>query len=916
MKMFKRVSALLLALVLVAVGVLPVAAAEANGVREKLGYCTLYDNYIPQVYGIDNNQNVELIVGENTACVHQELKKLHYNDIYPVYYSMPSYTVSEEGVISDGSFKLAYSTVSGKSDYVALQFDFKALKPGTVKVKLTYFYNYYLPYWIPDYEYGNDWAEANVTLTIHVLEGTVQTYTLSYDPNGGNYTPESKTATNNLGYADFQIDYNYPRKDGYIFKGWGDSADATEAKYQPQGTIRVDASEPNKTIYAVWEQEPDTRPVYHLSYDANGGRDAPAMQTLRVNGYVATFLASSEIPVRDGYLFKGWSWSPAADKAGYACGDHVRLSIDVPDRTLYAVWEKNPDPGYTYSLTYDRSGYYYVDGMPENESLTTTATSHEFTVSNVIPTLEDYTFLGWALTRDATEVVYKGGETITLNPETRSETLYAVWEKVSQHKYTYKLHFETKIEGYSLSRYYFKSEPSIAAIVDDYYPDRNGYALVGWADSWDATTATYFQGDAVTLTKDAPEKTIYAVWEKGFALLYDANASYNVTSVPRYQSVPSAASSYELTVTSEIPVRRGYNFLGWALTKDATEALYKGGDKITLNTEDSCVTLYAVWEDRTSPKKSEPGMKKTADVDTLCRGQEVNFTLTSNVPGYLGEYLDLPEVPDPEIVTPNIVAQRGRYDLKIHDLMDVDLNYKEGSLAVTVNDVVLTEEQYEKTITKNDDGTTSFLISMDLVRLCKEGVFTVQDIENAPKIVVTYTASLDMTALAGEYLNKAWASYPDPDRIGADEVEKDSRTIYLYLNVYGIQVFKYDQEGNTPLEGAEFRLLAADRTTVLAENIRTRENGYLIFDGLAAGTYYVEETKAPAGYVKSDVAMEVVLPGKDDAEINIATCRFANAPIPHTGGEGTTRFLILGSALMGAAIALYLASQKKRSFQA
>ena len=916
MKMLKRVSALLLALVLV-MGILPVAAsaaAEANGVREKLGYCTLFDNYIPQAYGIDNT-NVELIVGENTTCFHQELKQYYYNDIYPVYYSMPSYTVSEEGVISDCSFKLAYGTASGKSDYVALQFDFKALKPGTVTVHLTYFYSYWLSYWDPGCDYGNDWDKANVTLTIHVLEGTVQTYTLSYDPNGGNYTPETQTATNNLGYADFQIAYNHPGKDGYIFKGWGDTPDDTEAKYQPKGTIRLEASAPSKTLYAVWEQKPDPRKVYTLSYDANGGTGAPAMQTLRVYAYQATFLASSEIPVRDGYLFKGWAWFPAAGKAGYVGGDSVRVTSNVPNRTLYAVWEKNPDPGYTYSLTYDPA-LFYVDGMPENESLTTTATSHEFTVPIVTPTRDEYRFLGWADTAEATEAVYKGGETITLNPENPSKTLHAVWEALPQ--YYYKLHYEYGSKYFGHWEGDLNCESSYTIIVSDFDPKRDGYVLVGWADSQDATTAIYFPGDSITLTKDAPEKTIYAVWEKGYTLNYSSEGydGYDLTGMPQNQSAITTAASYDFTVASEPPMRKGYTFQGWGESSGSTEVVYKGGETITLNQETPTKTLYAVWEKRTDVKYSEPGMEKTADVTSLARGQEVNFTLTSNVPGYLGDYLSLPAVPDPEIVTTNAAAERGRYDLKIHDEMDEGLTYKEGTLAVTVNSVVLTEEQYEKTITKSDDGTTTFLITMDLVRLCNEGVFTVQDIENAPEIIVTYTASLDMTAGAGKYRNMAWTTYPAPVEAGAVEGETKSAVSAVYLDVYGIQVFKYDQDGNTPLEGAEFRLLAADRTTVLAENIRTKENGYLIFDGLAAGTYYVEETKAPAGYVKSDKMLEVVLPEKADMDINIATCQFANARIPHTGGEGTTQFVILGSALMGVAIALYMASQKKRSFQA
>ena len=43
---------------------------------------------------------------------------------------------------------------------------------------------------------------------------------------------------------------------------------------------------------------------------------------------------------------------------------------------------------------------------------------------------------------------------------------------------------------------------------------RNGYTFLGWADDADATTAQYHGGDLITLTKDNPTKTIYAVWKE------------------------------------------------------------------------------------------------------------------------------------------------------------------------------------------------------------------------------------------------------------------------------------------------------------------------------------------------------------------------------------------------------------------
>lgn len=45
-------------------------------------------------------------------------------------------------------------------------------------------------------------------------------------------------------------------------------------------------------------------------------------------------------------------------------------------------------------------------------------------------------------------------------------------------------------------------------------PTRNGYTFLGWADDADATVVQYHGGDKITLTKDNPTKTIYAVWKE------------------------------------------------------------------------------------------------------------------------------------------------------------------------------------------------------------------------------------------------------------------------------------------------------------------------------------------------------------------------------------------------------------------
>lgn len=55
---------------------------------------------------------------------------------------------------------------------------------------------------------------------------------------------------------------------------------------------------------------------------------------------------------------------------------------------------------------------------------------------------------------------------------------------------------------------------------------------------------------------------------------------------------------YDLTLTSEVPTKNGYTFLGWATSKNATTAKYTSG---SLYTADSSVTLYAVWKSNSVP---------------------------------------------------------------------------------------------------------------------------------------------------------------------------------------------------------------------------------------------------------------------------------------------------------------------------
>ena len=52
-----------------------------------------------------------------------------------------------------------------------------------------------------------------------------------------------------------------------------------------------------------------------------------------------------------------------------------------------------------------------------------------------------------------------------------------------------------------------------------------------------------------------------------------------------------------VTITSVVPTKEGYNFLGWSTKKNDSSVKYKAGDNVTFNDAyDGSVRLYAVWE--------------------------------------------------------------------------------------------------------------------------------------------------------------------------------------------------------------------------------------------------------------------------------------------------------------------------------
>ena len=116
-------------------------------------------------------------------------------------------------------------------------------------------------------------------------------------------------------------------------------------------------------------------------------------------------------------------------------------------------------------------------------------------------------------------------------------------------------------------------------------PTRTGYTFLGWSTSSTATSATYQSGGTYTSNSGA---TLYAVWKiNTYTVSYNANGG---SGAPGNQTKTYGSN---LTLSSTKPTRTNYNFKGWSKDKNAVTATYSAGG---VYTEDTAVTLYAVWE--------------------------------------------------------------------------------------------------------------------------------------------------------------------------------------------------------------------------------------------------------------------------------------------------------------------------------
>lgn len=203
---------------------------------------------------------------------------------------------------------------------------------------------------------------------------------------------------------------------------------------------------------------------------------------------------------------------------------------------------------------------------------------------------------------------------------------------------------------------------------------------------------------------------------------------------------------------------------------------------------------------------------------------------------------------------------------------------------------------------------------------------------NNVEVIVIYTAKLTKEAKFGADGNENTATLTYNSKTSTDKEKVFS---------YSFDVVKTKEDG-TILTGAKFELYDAKTAgnkialvkesdgvyRVATNDEKNAESGFTsavieagkaTIKGLKAGTYWLEETEAPAGYNKlterqevtiTDANLDANLSDMTDTSGGVQVVNNAGTQLPSTGGVGTTIFYVLGSVLVLAAVVLLVTKKR------
>ena len=492
----------------------------------------------------------------------------------------------------------------------------------------------------------------DATKAAPVNVGTPATYhTVTFRANGDNvYTlPAPQTVKS----GEKAVEPIAPERKGYTFDGWYKEPTCTNtAKYD----FTTDTVTGNLELYAKWTAKqvnviantPTVASAVKVSFVAAGMPVTNAVQHIGAN---VTFYVTvpAEYDPSTILAYAGYGYTNYKDLAPVAQSE-LRDSTTgnvtaVKFQYQFELTENLVDPttNKVYVGVYDTVASKTFTVMMPTGHFNAEITGVDTAGSTV------------AADKKSASIVYGGSYTFTVTPDTGYDVAVYVNGVAkaagTDGKYTvadvtgpqrvevvesaipnYNVTFTVPQSGELFTQTVMSGGKANKPAVD---PIREGYTFEGWytATEYKKTNGDQFNFTTETITEDT---VLYGkLTPKTYMITYDGNGSDGGT-VPTPQPKTHGTA---IILSTNVPTRTGYTFLGWGMTATATAANYQPGDPYSV---DGNIKLFAVWQKNTYTITLPTGQGysiNTAQSTTVTHGGSFTFTVT-----VAREYAQVPPV--------------------------------------------------------------------------------------------------------------------------------------------------------------------------------------------------------------------------------------------------------------------------------
>ena len=335
-----------------------------------------------------------------------------------------------------------------------------------------------------------------------------------------------------------------------------------------------------------------------------------------------------------------WYFKDAGDGYVTICNKYTDKALDIPngednDNVKLQQYTPNGTASQKFKLVNNSQVYF-----PTREKYT----DSNVYINSATPVKKGCKFLGWSTSANG-NVVYQPGDLYDVNQDGGNVTLYAKWEK-AKYTATVKLNggsYNGSTKDFTISKYPGE-EISIGAPTRSKH-NFTGYKLTMDNNDGDAPTSVTQSASGFKGIMQMGNFTLNAQWTPWkHTVRYDANAG-NDASVKGIPASQSKTANVDIKLSSGVPTRNGYTFLGWNTQADGTGTKYDPGSNYAADQNGGTVNLYAKWTPWTYNIKYDQNVKSTSSSKTVTdmpaaqtKTQEIDVTLSSMTPkrnGYI-----------------------------------------------------------------------------------------------------------------------------------------------------------------------------------------------------------------------------------------------------------------------------------------